>query len=88
MNDRYIFSKNLRLLLLKNHYLVINDINNDNIDNSNLALGIVNSFLSIGYKLSESAFNILKRCDASVLTTFYINNFSILKEIKGSKKHV
>ena len=88
MNDRYIFSKNLRLLLLKNHYLVINDINNDDIDNSNLALGIVNSFLSIGYKLSESAFNILKRCDASVLTAFYINNFSILKEIKGSKKHV
>lgn len=88
MNDRYIFSKNLRLLLLKNHYLVINDINNDNIDNSNLALGIVNSFLSIGYKLSQSAFNILKRCDASVLTAFYINNFSILKEIKGSKKHV
>ena len=88
MNDTYIFSKDLRLLLLKNHYLVISDINNDNIDNSNLALGIVNSFLSIGYKLSESAFNILKRCDASVLTAFYDNNFLILKEIKGSKKHI
>ena len=89
-NIKNIFSNNITFILLKNHFLVINDVKDkiDNTNNSNLVLAIVNSFLSLGYKLDDSSIELLSKCDSEELTRFYFANVAIMKQIKGCYPHI
>lgn len=89
-NIKNIFSNNITFILLKNHFLVINDVKDkiDNTNNSNLVLAIVNSFLSLGYKLDDSSIELLSKCDSEELTRFYFANVTIMKQIKGCYPHI
>lgn len=86
MQNEYLFTNNILLYLLKKQCLVVDKIS----DNANLqlVLPIVNSFLSIGYQLDEKSIMLLSKCTKASLTKFYFTYFTLLKQIKGSKKHI
>ena len=73
-----VLNSDLRNILLKLNYLVLDESKKSSTINNN-ALLILNSFRSLGYSLSKDAIDILSNQDDLSLTNFYHTNFKLLK---------
>lgn len=86
-------TKEILYLLLKNNIIYIDNLpsfeneEKENLSKDEVILNLKTSFLSLGYILDEKDVN-LSSYPLSLLKRFYNRNFNLLKEIKGSKKHV
>lgn len=78
----------LRHVLLKNNILFFKGKGKKKPeDNTKLVLAIINSFLSLGFKLDEKAIKILNIYNKDSLTNFYNSSIPLLKEISSVKDH-